>query len=96
MNKLNLLKFASLKSDELTVPILSEISAGMGFNVAVDDEVLAQVSALLRENNVNGLADLAGSPALFPKLQQLLQKSPAYDDNLIICPHCGDYINPQA
>lgn len=93
---LSLLKYAGLKSSELTVPVLADIGQALGFDVDVNDSTLASVSALLAENNINGLADLAGSPALFPKLQALMQKSEAYDDNLIICPHCHEYINPQA
>lgn len=93
---LSLLKYANLKTSELTVPILADIGKSLGLDVDVDNDMLASVSSLLVENNVNGLADLAGSPSLFPKLQSLMQKSEKFDDNLIICPHCGEYINPQA
>jgi len=96
MVNLSILKYATLKSSELTAPILTDIANGLGMEVTVTDEVKDQILGILKSDNIDSLADLLGSPAVFPKIQSALMKSAdSYDDNLIICPHCHEYINPQ-
>lgn len=93
---LSLLKYATLKSSELTAPIVMEIAKGLGIDAEVTDETMASLSNILKIENIESLADLLGSPTVFPKIQKLLMDSvQAVDDNLIICPHCHEYINPQ-
>lgn len=96
MSKLSLLKYANLTSSQLTAPIVMEIASGLGINASVTDETMGAISSILQSGDINTLADLLGSPSVFPKIQKLLIESAnAEDDNLIICPHCREYINPQ-
>lgn len=96
MKHLGLLKYATLTSGQLTAPIVAEIAQGLGINADVTDETMESITSILKSGDVNTLADLLGSPTIFPKIKDLLIASAApEDDNLIICPHCQEYINPQ-
>lgn len=96
MKHLGLLKYATLTSEQLTAPIVMEIAQGLGINADVTDETMESITSILQSGDINTLADLLGSPTIFPKIKDLLIASAsAEDDNLIICPHCQEYINPQ-
>lgn len=89
---LSLLKYAGMKSSELTTASLTEIASAFGYQVEADDAMLSNVTGLLREGDVHALADLVSQPKLIEKLTSLF-KGQSGDDNLIICPHCSEFIN---
>lgn len=94
---LGLLRYASLKTSDLTAPILQDIAGAFGVTMDVTDGLTDEVVSLLRANDVDGLADIVSKKGLVEKLQKLLgRQASAIDDNLIVCPHCNEYINPQA
>jgi hypothetical protein len=91
---LGLFKYAALKSADLTPAIVVDIAKMLGMEIAMDAHLFNQVVKLLAENDVDGLADLVGTPEVLQKLRALLGSSTvAQDDNLIICPHCRGFIN---
>ena len=90
-----LAKYAGLTTDQLTREVVQDIATKLGFEVVVDDTKFGEVVNLLKANNVDGLADLIANNDVAEKVKSLLQPVAAQDDHMIICPHCGEYINPQ-
>jgi hypothetical protein len=92
----SLFKYANLKSADLTPAIVGEIAKTLGMPGEVTDEKFQRVVAMLKDDNVDGMADLVSNKTLIAKLRELLGAPAADEDrNLFICAHCGEYNNPQ-
>jgi len=93
----SLSKYANLKTADLTQPILAEIVSALGFSDAVSTEQFGAVANLLRENNVDGVADLIPNEVVVKKLKGFFSpqvKAAANDDNMFVCPACEEYSQP--
>jgi len=87
-------KYGGLKTAELTPAIVADITGALGLETNVSDEKFGQTVALLRENNVDGIADLVTNKGLVDKLKALFTPAEQTDENMLVCPHCSEYIQP--
>lgn len=62
-------RYGSLRSDQLTVDVLRDVVGAFGVQKQLSPHVTEQVVELLRKDDIDTLADLAGNPAA---LQQLI------------------------
>lgn len=92
---LGLLKYMSMRVGDITVDALVDISKALGYEIVGNDELVKTVVELLRKNDVDALSDVLSKPDVIEKLKAIVSTDQGGDDNLIVCPHCGEYINPQ-
>lgn len=86
-------KYGTLKTADLTVEILQDIATALAFDLTVDDKVLGLVTSLLRENDIDGLADLLGKPEILAKMTQFFtgEQEPPAREVIRVCNHCGNF-----
>lgn len=92
-----LLKFRDLKTDQITVPVLNELAGSIGWKINADESLKQEVASYMQANNVHGIADMVQSKDLVNGFKALLEMRREHNDtNMIVCPHCNEYINPQS
>lgn len=82
-------KYGGLKTADLTVDVLREITGVLDLNVIVDTPTTQAVVSMLAENNIDGVADLMGSPDMLPKVLELFRAPPQPRSIVRECGHCG-------
>lgn len=82
-------KYGSLKTADLTVDVLREVTGALGLKVDVDAPTTQSVIHLLSENNVDGVADLLSHQELLPKVLSLFRAPPQPRGIVRECNHCG-------
>lgn len=71
MNLMSLLKYASLKSDELTAPVIADIASAFGHKLNADDVNVAAFADAMRAGDASTVADILNKPALWVKFAEL-------------------------
>lgn len=91
----SLLKYASLTTDMLTPVIVADIARTLTSKpIDVDNKLFTEVVEALKSDDVDRLADIAQKPELISRLKNLVDKqSSLIDDNMTICPHCGEWFS---
>lgn len=92
---LSLLKYAAVTTDMLTPVIVGDIVKVItSRDVPVDNKLFNEIVESLKADDVDRLADIAQKPELVSRLKTLIEsRDSAIDDNMIICPHCGEYFS---
>lgn len=88
-------RFMNLSTSDLTIEVVRDIAKVFGKEVDVTDDTVRAIADLARENNVDKLADVLGKPETMKRVMEIIMAPPPsakQDDDLIICPHCSEYI----
>lgn len=90
---MSLLKYKDLRTDQLTIDVIRDVAGVLDLPTDhIGAPIVEQVMALLRENNIDAVADIVSNSGVWPKLVTLMQPP---TEELIKCPHCGEFILPQ-
>lgn len=84
-------KYGGLKVNQLTPEIICEITGALGFPLDPGSEKIDEITKLLKDNNVDALADIATNSGLQERLIALV-KPPEPEgpvEILRFCSHCG-------
>lgn len=82
-------KYGSLKTADLSVDVLREITGALGLDVIVDTPTTQSVVSMLRDNNIDGVADLMSHQDILPKVLSLFRAPPPPRAIVRECGHCG-------
>jgi len=84
-------KYGKLTIDQLTPEIVAEIAAALGQKVDVSNETFRSLVEMLKQENIDGFADVLQRPDVFPKVMEILIP-PVVEPTEILrkCSHCGE------
>lgn len=87
-----LLKYATMGSADLTTDALKDIASAFGYEIDPSEAMLGQVTALLKSDDIDKLADLASRPDVFNKIIPLIKPPEPEGVDMIVCPHCNGFV----
>jgi len=83
-------KYGQLGSGDLTEDILRDVIQSFGFNPAlVTSEKFGETLALLKEADIDKLADLVGQPDTLARVLSTFKPQDPPRDVLFVCDDCG-------